>query len=171
MRYRLWLVKLIAGSALLLFPPNLAFADELYGRIRGTVTDPSGAAMVGVQVTATNVATGVSKTVTSGADGSYEVIQLPAPATYNVSARQSGFKSFAATNIPLFLNQIYVLDIKMELGAFAQKVVIRAGGGTGGDEQHATWGRHHRVGCRRSAAQRPQLGATSADAARGNGSL
>ena len=30
-------------------------ADDIYGRIRGTVTDPSGAVIPGVTVTATNV--------------------------------------------------------------------------------------------------------------------
>ena len=58
------------------------FADDLYGRIRGVVKDSGGGAVAGVQVTATNVDTGVAKTVASGADGSYEFLQLAAPGNY-----------------------------------------------------------------------------------------
>src|SRR5208337_2517875 len=92
-------------------------ADELYGRIRGTITDPSGAVIAGAQVTATNSGTGISKQVTSGADGSYEFLQLQAPATYSISVRQSGFKQFEAQNIHLELNQVFALPVKLELGA------------------------------------------------------
>ena len=53
------------------------FADDLYGRIRGVVKDSGGGAVAGVQVTATNVDTGVAKT-----DGSYEFLQLAAPGNY-----------------------------------------------------------------------------------------
>lgn len=103
-----------------------ARADEVYGRIRGLVTDPSGAVVAGTQVTATNVDTRVAKTVTSGPDGSYEIVQLLAPATYNVTARQTGFKIFVAQNIQLALDQIYVLNISMEVGGVTQQVTVEA---------------------------------------------
>ncbi|HEV2494247.1 MAG TPA: carboxypeptidase-like regulatory domain-containing protein [Terriglobia bacterium] len=103
-----------------------ARADEVYGTVRGVVTDPSGAVIAGVKVTATNVDTGVQKTVTSGPDGSYEIVQLPAPATYRVTAKQAGFKVFAAHDLQLGLNQIYVLDISMEVGGVTQEVTVKA---------------------------------------------
>ena len=58
-------------------------ADDVYGRIRGTVTDPSGAVIAGARITATNIDTGISKSVESAPDGSYEFLQLAAPATYS----------------------------------------------------------------------------------------
>ncbi len=105
---------------------NLAKADAVYGRIRGTVSDPSGAVIVGAQITATNLATGISKQATSSSDGSYEFLQLAAPATYNVTAKQRSFKTFEATGIHLSLNQIYVLNITMELGVVTQPVTVEA---------------------------------------------
>ncbi|HEY6922966.1 MAG TPA: carboxypeptidase-like regulatory domain-containing protein, partial [Steroidobacteraceae bacterium] len=103
-----------------------ARADEVYGTVRGVVTDPSGAVIAGVKVTATNVDTGVQKTVTSGPDGSYEIVQLPAPATYRVTAKQAGFKAFVAQDLQLGLNQIYVLDISIEVGGVTQEVTVKA---------------------------------------------
>jgi hypothetical protein len=103
-----------------------ARADELYGKISGTITDPSGAVVAGAQVTATNVGTGVAKTVVSGPDGNYEFLQLIAPGIYKVSARQSGFKLVEIQNIHLELNQPFALNIRLELGAVAQLVSVEA---------------------------------------------
>jgi hypothetical protein len=103
-----------------------AKADELYGKITGTITDPSGAVVAGCQVTATNVGTGVSTTVASGPSGNYEFLQLAAPGIYKVSARQSGFKVYEVQNIHLELNQPFALNIKLELGAVAQLVSVEA---------------------------------------------
>ncbi|HEY6293825.1 MAG TPA: carboxypeptidase-like regulatory domain-containing protein [Terriglobia bacterium] len=107
------------------FSTSVAHAD-VYARIRGSVTDASGAVIAGAQVTATNVATGVSTTVASGADGNYEFLQLPAPGNYVVRARQSGFRPFQAQDISLELNQIYVQNITLEIGAVTQQVTVEA---------------------------------------------
>ena len=69
-------------------------ADDIYGRIRGTVTDPSGAVVPDVTVTATNIATGVVRSVKTGSDGIYEFVNLPAPAVYTVTVERTGFKRF-----------------------------------------------------------------------------
>jgi hypothetical protein len=105
---------------------NSARADNVYGKIRGTVTDPTGGVIPGAKVTATNTATGVSATVTSATDGSYEFLQLAAPATYNVRVEQAGFRPFEAQNLNLSLDQIYVLNIKMEVGKVSQQITVEA---------------------------------------------
>src|SRR5260370_33426277 len=76
------------------------FADDLYGRIRGVVNDSSGGAVANVQVTATNVDTGDAKTVTSGADGRFEFLQLAAPGNYAVQAEQKAFTPYSVDRIP-----------------------------------------------------------------------
>src|SRR5690348_7351941 len=58
------------------------WAADVTGRIRGTVTDPSGAVVVGANVTATNAQTGVAYHATSNSTGGYEFLQLPV-GTYN----------------------------------------------------------------------------------------
>jgi Carboxypeptidase regulatory-like domain len=47
------------------------------GTIRGILMDESGAAVPGASVSVANVDTGLTQTLTSGADGRYEAIYLP----------------------------------------------------------------------------------------------
>lgn len=115
---------LFSFLCLLLLAPRTAFSD-VTARIQGTVTDPTGAVVPGVTVTVTNVATGISRTVTTSNDGTFVALNLPAPGVYNVKAEKSGFKTYTALQIPLSLNQIYVLKIQMELGAVTQEVTVK----------------------------------------------
>jgi hypothetical protein len=110
----------------LLVSANVARADNVYGSIRGTVTDPSGAAVAGAKVTATNTATGISKEATTGSDGTFDFLQLAVPAPYTVTAEQNGFRKFEASRILLNVNQVYVLDIKLEVGAVTETVTVEA---------------------------------------------
>ncbi len=110
--------------AFVLISPRAALGD-VTGRIQGTVTDPTGAVIPAVAITITNVATGVSRTVTSSSDGSFAALSLPAPGTYNVTAEKSGFKKFVAQQLSLSVNQVYVLQIKMELGSVTQEVTVQ----------------------------------------------
>ena len=116
----------LLGVAITFLAVSPAKADELYGKIRGVATDPAGAVIVGAEVTATDVQTGLTKRTTSNANGSYEFLQLPAPADYDISARQSGFKAFEAKGIHLDINQIYQQPVRFELGAVTQSVVVEA---------------------------------------------
>jgi carboxypeptidase family protein len=86
----------MAGILWLLLSANVAQADNVYARIRGTLTDPSEAVVPGAKIVATNTATGISKETTTGDDGSYEFLQLDAPFLYTVSAEITGFKKFEA---------------------------------------------------------------------------
>ena len=97
------------------FAATPGLADNVYGKIRGTVTDPTGAVIAGAKITATNTATGISTTVTSKADGGYEFLDLAAPATYTVRVEQAGFRAFEAQGISLSLDQVYELNAKMEV--------------------------------------------------------
>jgi hypothetical protein len=101
-------------------------ADDVYGRIRGTVTDTSGAVIAGARITATNTDTGISKSVDSAPDGSYEFLQLAAPATYNVTVAQAGFRTFEVQDIHLALNQVYVFNPTLQVGAVSQRVTVEA---------------------------------------------
>ncbi len=106
--------------------PQTARAIEMYGRIRGVVTDPSGGVIVGATVTVTNNSTKITKTATTAADGSYEVLQLPAPSTYTVKAEMQGFKTFTVETVRLSVDQIYVLNMQMEVGAVTQQITVEA---------------------------------------------
>ncbi|MGH9432228.1 MAG: carboxypeptidase-like regulatory domain-containing protein, partial [Terriglobia bacterium] len=62
------------------------------GEILGTVTDPSGAVVPGVTVTATRTATGISRSTVTSATGTYTLARLLV-GTYTVTAKSNGFKA------------------------------------------------------------------------------
>ena len=118
----------VVAIVVLLFSPlcvQPAKADNLYAQIQGTVTDPTGAVLTGVKLTATNVGTNNPNTTQSKTDGTYVFLELPFGG-YRVTATASGFRTFTATGITLLLNQVYALNIKMELGQISEQVLVEA---------------------------------------------
>jgi len=116
------LLSLLAVGLVWTTPAN---ADELYASIRGTVTDQSGALVPDARITATNAATGLSKTLTSMKDGEYVFLQLPV-GDYSVKIQKAGFKIFEAAGIHLELNQVYALNAKIELGTVSETITVEA---------------------------------------------
>jgi len=116
---------LLTGALLVLFATQAAFADNVYATIRGVVTDSSGAVIPSAQVTATNIATGVSTTTTSQSTGTYNFLQL-AVGTYTVSATKANYKTYKSTPITLAVNQIYDLGISLPVGVQSETVEVKA---------------------------------------------
>jgi Carboxypeptidase regulatory-like domain len=102
-----------------------ARADELYGSIRGTVADQSGALIPDAKITVTNAARGLNRTVASAKDGEFAFLQLPV-GDYSVRIEKSGFSIYTATGIHLDVNQVYALNAKIELGAVSEVVSVEA---------------------------------------------
>ena len=69
-----------------------AFGQSSDARVSGTVSDPSGAVLPGVEVKATNTATGVETTSVSNGAGAYNFASL-LPGTYNINASLPGFQT------------------------------------------------------------------------------
>jgi hypothetical protein len=116
---------LLSLLAVGLFWTTPAHADNLYASIRGTVVDPSGAVVAGTNLTATNLATGISYKTTSSNDGLFSFLQLPI-GDYSVMAEKPGFKGFTAAHIHLDLDQIFNLKVAMELGATTETITVEA---------------------------------------------
>lgn len=117
---------LILAAVIGLVAAGSAKADDVYGRIRGEVTDPTGAVVPNAKVTVTNVGTGVSKTILTGPNGTYEVQQLQAPGTYNVVVEAAGFKKIMAAGILLHVTQVFVQNVVLEVGPVSQEVTVEA---------------------------------------------
>jgi hypothetical protein len=105
----------------------MARADELYGRIRGTVTDPTGAVIPGAKTTVTNIATGTSRSMNTSATGDFEFFNLLAPGDYEVAVEKEGFHRYVQTNIELNVNQVYVANATLQVGNTTQTVTVEAG--------------------------------------------
>src|SRR5713226_8148708 len=86
--------KAIAGLLLLLCVNSPAAAQTVTATLGGRITDSSGGVIPKAAVTATNAATGISRTATAGDDGQYQINALPA-GTYTISAEAKGFKNEA----------------------------------------------------------------------------
>lgn len=109
---------------LLALSPSM-IADEVYARIRGTVTDSTGALVQGAEVRATNTETGLSRAAVSDSEGNFQFLQLPV-GPYDVTVMKSGFRTFAARHIVLALNQVYNLQAPLEIGQLAETVTVEA---------------------------------------------
>jgi hypothetical protein len=110
-------------SALLLLAAGFAEAQSTGGRIRGTVTDPSGAAIAGVTITLVNVATNTARTVTTGANGEYLFLEVPV-GTYEIDVSQTGFKKFVHKDIVVDLNAVVSVDIALQVGGGTETVEV-----------------------------------------------
>lgn len=109
----------------LLLCTSLSYGQGMTGAIFGTVTDPSGAAVVGAQVSVTEVATNFSRMTASDASGHYLVQYLP-PGTYRVEATAAGFKKFVQAGIVLELDRRARVDVRFEVGAVTESVTVNA---------------------------------------------
>jgi hypothetical protein len=98
-------------------------AQTTNGTITGTITDPSSAAVGGVQVRITNQDTGDQRTATSQDNGSYIVPQLP-PGRYSITVEKQGFTRETQTNVQLLVNQSATLDFKLSLATVAETVEV-----------------------------------------------
>src|SRR6201981_1617376 len=87
-----------------------AHAQSTGGRIRGTVTDPSGGAVVGATVTLLNEATHATRDVQTGANGEYIFLDVPV-GSYEVDLASQGFKKYARKGVPLNLNDAISVDV------------------------------------------------------------
>ena len=83
------------------------------GEIAGSVTDPSGAAIPKVVVSAKSEAYGDTRTATTNNAGEYHISLLP-PGVYTLSATASGFQT-AQVRATASLGQIATANIKLSL--------------------------------------------------------
>jgi hypothetical protein len=93
------------------------------GYISGTVTDRTGAAVAGADVTVTNLAGSLTRTTVTNSDGAYTVPGL-AGDTYNVVASAKGFQKFIAKSVVLAVAEKARIDIQLTVGAITEEVVV-----------------------------------------------
>jgi Carboxypeptidase regulatory-like domain/TonB-dependent Receptor Plug Domain len=95
------------------------------GALSGTVTDPSGGTIAGATVTATNLANGQSRTVTTDASGQYKVSLLP-PGDYSLKFSANGFKAVEIPSVSVNVTETHIVDHGLEVGAATTSVTIES---------------------------------------------
>jgi hypothetical protein len=108
--------------SVLAFGAVVALGQAIDGNILGTVTDASGAAVVGADVTATNVATNVSATTKTNGSGEYRFDHLLV-GTYRISAKMTGFKTINEM-VDVELNKTGTRNISLVPGAATETVEV-----------------------------------------------
>src|SRR5213593_2752520 len=118
-------ISALCISLLALFVPSLLAQSGSTSALTGTVSDPTGARIPGVSVTATSVATNQSRSVLTAEDGVYR-IPLLEPGEYRVKFTLSGFKTAEITGVNLVVTETSVLNHVLEVGAQAEQITVEA---------------------------------------------
>jgi len=93
------------------------------GTLSGTITDPSGAVVPNAEVVITNSATGISRNVTTNADGFYSAANL-LPGSYEVSVSATGFNTEVKKGIVINVGAQPVFNLILQIGAVANRVEV-----------------------------------------------
>ena len=110
------MLVLAAGNA-------LAQSQAVNGTIEGVVTDQSGAALPGVNVTVSNVDTGDTRNVVTNSTGVYRAPLLPL-GRYQVSAELQGFKKFEQQGLTVSAGQSVVVNVTLSVGNLNEVVTV-----------------------------------------------
>lgn len=121
MKFR-WQISL---AVFLCFAPVVTWGQTGLATITGVVSDPSGAVVANVTVSATQNATGTTVTGLTSDTGNYTIPQLRV-GEYTVVIEHAGFKKFERLGIVLSASQILRLDVTLELGSTAESVTVTA---------------------------------------------
>src|SRR5581483_9069948 len=100
-------------------------AQQTTGNIRGTVTDPGGAVVVGAAVTAWQSETGLSRETITDRSGSYVLLELPI-GHYHLQVVAKGFQEYLQDGITLNVNETASVSPHLALGSEKQQVLVRA---------------------------------------------
>jgi hypothetical protein len=100
-----------------------ARAQETTGSIRGTVLDASGGTVSGATVTATQMETGLARSVSTDSTGAFLILALPV-GHYRVEADAKGFRKFVQQGVKLDVNQTPTLTLHLAVGSTSEKVEI-----------------------------------------------
>src|ERR1700686_154916 len=115
--------RLLFATFMLLLFPVFVLAQSTTGRVLGTVTDPSGAAVAGATVVITDVQRGTSRTVTTDQSGSYAVPDLQ-PGTYEIRVEVKGFKTVQRPSVQIEVATDVRADFTLQTGQVTETVTI-----------------------------------------------
>jgi hypothetical protein len=114
----------VLSLALAIFLASVpVFSQTVTGRILGTITDSTGAAIRGATLTITDTQRGTTRTLTTDDSGAYVAPNLQ-PGVYKVRAEAKGFKTVERVNIPLEVAQDLAIDLALPPGQANETVVV-----------------------------------------------
>jgi hypothetical protein len=128
--YRTHILQNLAGAARVLLCATLAMLCMAFvakaqdtGYISGTVTDKTGAAVVGAEVVISSTNGSSTHATTTNGDGAYLVAGLPG-GSYNIAVTGRGFSRYSAKDVVLDVAQKIRVDIQLTVGTITEEVVV-----------------------------------------------
>jgi Carboxypeptidase regulatory-like domain len=118
-RFAVWMWALLF---ILTVPAFQLLHAQANAGITGTVTDPSGAAIVGARVTLVNEGNGTKLQLATSSAGQYTA-NLPA-GTYDITVEASGFKQFKQTHAVIEVGSEPTDNFQMTVGASTETVQV-----------------------------------------------
>ena len=116
-------VAIVCAILLMMLAAAPGWAQTFRGTIQGTVTDSSGAALVGATVTIHNMDTGIDRITQTNNDGSYLVPELQV-GTYNVTVTMSGFQKSVTTGVVVDVASQKKIDAVLKPGQVNQQITV-----------------------------------------------
>jgi hypothetical protein len=102
-----------------------SFGQSTRGELAGTVTDSSGAAVVGANVEATAVDTGVKSATVTTSSGGFRFPEL-ALGRYNVQVKATGFATATRTGVQITINSTIALNVTLKAGTVTENITVDA---------------------------------------------
>jgi hypothetical protein len=99
------------------------------GDLVGTARDENGSAVAGVEITAANRETGLTRSSVSGVDGRFALRFLP-PGSYAVTARRAGLQELRVEPVAVSIGTTEQLEIAMRVAPIAESVSVDGASGT-----------------------------------------
>jgi hypothetical protein len=102
-----------------------AKAQQVFGSIVGTVTDPSGGGVPNAKVTVSDMSKGTKFEVNTNESGNFTKGQL-IPGTYKVEVEAPGFQKAVSQDIIVNVDQTARFDVAMAIGDVSQQIEVTA---------------------------------------------
>jgi len=120
-----WLIACLSTVALFHIVSLPARAQVDRATINGTVSDPSGAVVPGVHVTAANLENGIKYQGVTNEAGIYQIRGLQI-GHYSLQFEKAGFKKMERPGLTLETGQVAEVDVKLLVGSSSEQVEVTA---------------------------------------------
>ncbi len=105
---------------------SLLWSQTSQGGLAGTVTDPTGAIIAGVAVTARNTETGAVYQATTTSAGAYRLPEVSL-GTYQITFAETGFQTQVRSNVTVQISTTSTVNAQLTTGEVSQSVTVSAG--------------------------------------------